>query len=111
MDKRCQPRFATEQTVAITTLGEHHRRQMAKVKNTSESGLGLLVDTEIRAGTALRIELEDAILLGEVMYCRPVEGKHFVGVQLEQMLRGLSELHERSRVFEEQAEIDRKETR
>jgi hypothetical protein len=111
MDKRCEPRFSAEQSVAITTLGRSPHRQTATIRNASESGLGLFVKTAIPPGTALRVELDDAIMLGEAMYCRPMETGHFVGVQLEQVLHGLNELHSRFRAFAEEAGRDCTETR
>jgi hypothetical protein len=110
MDQRCEPRFAADQSVTITALGENQFRQTAKVRNASGSGLGLVVETEISPGTALRIEWEDAFVLGEVMYCRPMENGHFVGVQLEQMLHGLSDLRRRFRAFREETWNHRIET-
>ena len=106
MDKRREPRFAAEQCVTIVTLGERQFRQTAVIRNASGTGLGLFVKTAIASGTVLRIELEDAIVLGEVMYCRPAENGHFAGVQLEQVLRGLGELHRCLREFREEAEED-----
>jgi hypothetical protein len=111
MDKRREPRFATDQLVSITALGDQRFGQIAKVRNSSGSGLGLLVETQIAAGTALRIEWEDAILLGEVMYSRRVENGHFVGVQLEQVLCGLRELRRSVRGFTGETEEDPVETR
>jgi hypothetical protein len=102
MDQRSEPRFAADQSVTITTLGERRFQQTAKVRNASGSGLGLVVETEISPGTAVRIEWEDTLLLGEAMYCRRMASGHFVGVQLEQMLRGLSELRECFREFREE---------
>jgi hypothetical protein len=111
MDKRREPRFAAEQRVTIVTLGERQFRQMAVIRNASGTGLGLFVKTEIPAGSVLRIELEDAIILGEAMYSRPMEDGQFVGVQLEQVLRGLGELHRRFGEFREEVETDPRETR
>ncbi|MDR3698008.1 MAG: hypothetical protein P4L56_00150 [Candidatus Sulfopaludibacter sp.] len=106
MDKRREPRFAAEQCVTIVTLGERQLRQTAIVRNASGTGLGLFVKTEIGSGTVLRIELEDAIVLGEAMYCRAMESGYFVGVQLEQVLRGLGELHRCFREFREEEKED-----
>ena len=38
------------------------------------------------------MELEDALLLGEVIYCRKDEDSYYVGVELEHSLCGLGEL-------------------
>lgn len=101
MDNRSEPRFAVDECVTVTTLGGHSFRQNAWIKNVSATGLGVVVQKEIDPGTVVRIERDDALLLGEAMFCRRVEDGHFVGVQLEQILRGLNELHQRIREFEE----------
>jgi hypothetical protein len=43
-------------------------------------------------GTALKIEVDDCLFLGEVIYCREDEASFYVGVELEQALYGLREL-------------------
>ncbi len=83
----------------ITILGDREVRQTGRVRNASGSGLGLLVPEPIAPGTALRLEVDDDLLLGEVMYCRPQKDGCFVGVQLEQILRGLSGLRNQFRDF------------
>ena len=106
MDKRCEPRFAADQSITITTLGDCRVRQTAQVKNCSGSGLGLVVHVAISAGTAVRIELEDSILLGEAMYSRPLPDGYFVGVQLEQAISGLRELRRQAQAYREESEKD-----
>ena len=111
MEQRCEARLPDDRSLTITILGEREFRHAARVKNASGSGLGLLVGTRVAPGTALRIELEDELLLGEVMYCRPMEGGYFIGVQLEQMLRGLREMRERFREFYQTAAMAARDTR
>ncbi len=111
MDKRREERFAADQDVTIAILGERPSRQKGRIRNTSGSGLGIVVETEIPAGTAVRIELADAILLGEVMYCRPSPTGNFLGIQVEQALRGLEELSRRFRSFEDRPADSRSATR
>ena len=98
MEKRSEPRFTAGQNVGITILGDHPRRLTARIRNASGSGLGLLLETEIRPGSALRIDLDDGLLLGEAMFCLTAEDGYLVGVQLEQILRDLIAL---DRCFEE----------
>jgi len=50
------------------------------------------MEVPVPAGTALKVELDDALLLGEVIYCRPDESVFYVGVELEHALCGLGEL-------------------
>ena len=54
-------------------------------------------------GTAVKIEADDSILLGEALYCRDDGGSFFVGVELEHALYGLVELGRILREFAEES--------
>jgi hypothetical protein len=92
MNQRREPRFQATQAVAVTLFGEPDRRVAARVKNISGRGVGIECDEAVATGTALKIELDDALLLGEVIYCRRDEASFYVGVELEHALSGLGEL-------------------
>jgi len=93
MDQRREPRFVLDQCVTVTILGGSGTRFKARVKNAAGRGLGLEMSHPVGIGSALKIEIEDSILLGESMYCRSENGAYFVGVELEQGLFGLGALH------------------
>jgi len=95
MDQRREPRFESDQSVVLNILTEPPVRMAARVKNASGRGLGLVTPAPVAAGAAIRIELEDAVVLGEAIYCRSDEDGHFVGVELDQVLVGLTELGRR----------------
>jgi hypothetical protein len=82
----------TDQSVAVTLFGEPDIRLRGRVRNISGRGIGLEMEVPVAAGTALKVELDDALLLGEVIYCRPNESVFYVGVELEHSLCGLGEL-------------------
>jgi hypothetical protein len=103
MDQRREPRLAAEQPVLVTVLGKHEMMQPAKVRDASDRGLGLEMAIPVPTGAALKIEFEDSILLGEAVFCRDEEGSYFVGVELEQALRGLCALDRTLREFAEEA--------
>jgi len=48
--------------------------------------------TRVEPGAALQIEIDDAVVLGEAIYCRPEPDGFFLGVELDQVLVGLTEL-------------------
>ena len=51
------------------------------------------VPQPVAGGAAIRVEVEDQLLLGEVCYCQSLTGGQFaVGVQLEQSLNNLDDL-------------------
>src|SRR3954454_4801301 len=92
MNKRREPRFQADQPVVVTILTEPHTRVDAMVKDASGRGLGLLTATPVPSGAPLRIEIEDSIVFGEAIYCRADRDGNFVGVELDQVLVGLTEL-------------------
>jgi len=92
MNQRFEPRLETDQSVWITLFGEPDIRLPARVKNVSTRGIGLELEGPVAIGSPVKIELDDCLFLGEVIYCRQDEASFFVGVELEQALCGLSEL-------------------
>jgi hypothetical protein len=92
MDQRREPRFQSDQSVVMTVLTDPPARIHARVRNASGRGLGLLTPTPVPPGAAIRIELDDTIVLGEAIYCRGERDGHFIGVELDQVLVGLTEL-------------------
>jgi hypothetical protein len=78
--------------VAITLFGEPEIRLSGRIRNLSGRGIGLEVEGPVATGTALKVELDDALLLGEVIYCRPDGSSFYVGVELEHSVCGLAEL-------------------
>ena len=99
MDQRRERRFSTDQPVAVTVLGDCETRHTATVKNASSRGMALEMTAPVAPGTALKIEFEDAVVLGEAVFCRSGPDSHLVGVELDQVLCGLAELSRRLREF------------
>jgi hypothetical protein len=106
MDKRREPRFETDQPVVLTILTEPQTRMEARVRNASGRGLGLMSSGPVPPGAPLRIEIDDAIVLGEAIYCREDTGGHFLGVELDQVLVGLTELARNLAAFAPELELD-----
>ena len=92
MNQRREPRFETGRSIWVTFFGEPDISLTARIKNVSARGIGLQLRGPIAIGAALKIELDDTLLLGEVIYCREDEDSHYVGVEIEQALYGLAGL-------------------
>jgi hypothetical protein len=99
MHERREPRFEANQSVWITLFGEPDIRLPARIKNVSIRGIGLELQGPVAIGTALKFEVDDSLILGEVIYCRQDEASYYVGVELEQALCGLRDLAEAVRAF------------
>src|SRR5690348_12299422 len=101
MNQQREVRIQANQRVAITLFGEPDIQIQARIRNISGRGIGLELETAVPPGTALKVELEDALLLGEVIYCRQDEAAFYAGVELEHALCGLAELSRVVRAFED----------
>jgi hypothetical protein len=92
MEQRREPRFGVDQPVAITLLRDPKVQLQATVADLSGSGLKLIANAPIAPGTAIQIEMDDSMILGEAVYCREELNLYVVGVELNQVLTGLAEL-------------------
>jgi hypothetical protein len=92
MKQRREPRFQADQSVWITLFGEPDIRLPAHIKNVSLRGIGIELQGPVAIGAALKIEFDDSLVLGEVIYCRQDEDSFYVVLELEQVLCGLAEL-------------------
>jgi len=101
MNQRREPRFQIEQSLWITLFGEPEIRLPARIRNVSPRGIGLALAVPVAVGRALKFELDDTLLLGEVIYCRDDGDSFYVGVELEQMLCGLGDLAKALRRFDD----------
>jgi PilZ domain len=99
MNQRREPRFETDQSLWITVFGEPDIQLPARVKNVSVRGIGLELHGPIAIGSAIKVDLDDGLLLGEVIYCREDKASFYVGVELEQALCGLGDLAQALRAF------------
>ena len=92
MEHRRQPRFTVNQLVSVIVLTGQEHHLDGQILNVSQSGLRLLVGQPVASGTAIKIEYEDTLLLGEAVYCYPAGDQFAVGLELQQALYGTSEL-------------------
>ncbi len=92
MEPRQEPRFETDQEIAVTLLGIVEAVFPARIVNLSGKGMCLQTSQSLVPGAAVKIELADTLVLGEVIYCRPQEPGYQVGIALEQALYHTREL-------------------
>ncbi len=102
VDGRKERRFGVRMPAVVTVLGSDEARVAAQIRNASGRGLALEMSAPVAPGAALKVEVEDALLLGEAVYCRGEAGGYVVGLQLDQVLNGLAELSQRLRDFSEE---------
>jgi hypothetical protein len=92
MDRRSEIRVNVDQPVRVTVLGEYRHQMEGNAIDLSGHGMRIVLPRRVAPGNAVRIDLDDAMLLGDVCYCCPNVRGFTVGVQLDQALAGLAEL-------------------
>jgi hypothetical protein len=86
--------------VTVTVLGELTQLPMeGRVVDMSGSGLRVAVPAPVPYGSAVRIEGDNMLLLGEVLRTQAADGVYEVGVQISHALTSLDELQEMNRAF------------
>jgi hypothetical protein len=86
MERRQRPRFETDQQVSVTVLGEPEQRLDGRILNISAFGMRLEVPRPLAAGTLVKVEWENTLLLGEAVYSEPWGEGYAAGVKLEHAL-------------------------
>jgi len=92
VDRRSEPRFDAQKNIIVTLLGDGGLSLPALAIEISGGGLRLSLNRAIQVGTAVKVETEDSMMLGEVCYCTPQSSGFLVGLKLNQVLSNLSEL-------------------
>jgi hypothetical protein len=91
-DQRRTPRIQIAYPAQVTVVGSTGRILHGVIQNISEGGTQLRLDEPLPPSTLVRIEYEDNLLLGEVVYCQDEESGWLAGVRIEHGLFGLSTL-------------------
>ena len=92
MERRSEARIPSNQPVWLTVLGENEVRCRATAVDMSSRGMKLMVAWRFSEDAVVEIELDDALYLGEICYCRPEPGGFIVGIEVNQVLTGLRDL-------------------
>jgi hypothetical protein len=79
---------------------------MGHILDVSEHGMALLLPSPVPAGSAIKIECGDTLVLGEVSYCIPREGAYRAGLVIKHRLAGLAELHRLNRALHGASQTD-----
>lgn len=92
MERRLEPRFPAQISVQYCAVGQTTAKQTGQLRDVSEGGGRLSTPVPLAVGTFVQLELDDAVLYGEVRYCCPWLGGYVSGVLIERVLLGQSEL-------------------
>jgi hypothetical protein len=92
LDQRQAQRHQLSQSASVSVLGATSQVVQGEIRNVSKNGTQLHLDQPIGIGSLLRVDYDNNLLLGEVVYCRQEQTGWIVGIRIEHTLTGLSGL-------------------
>jgi hypothetical protein len=92
VDQRETERRELSQAALVTVVGTSGQVLQGEIRNVSEGGTQIQLSEPLPPFTLVRIEYEDNLLLGEVVYCRQDQSAWLLGLRVEHGLFGLTAL-------------------
>jgi hypothetical protein len=94
MERRGNTRIAASQVIPVQVIGLGGLELLtsARIVNVSPNGLRMSTSEAIPVGSFLRLEFDDATIFAEVRYCERQKHAYAIGVYVEEILIGTSEL-------------------
>jgi hypothetical protein len=91
-DQRQVQRNQIRQSAIVSALGTATPVIHGEILNLGEGGTQIWLDQPLRYATLVRIDYNDNLLLGEVVYCQPEQAGWLVGIRVEHALLGVTTL-------------------
>ena len=91
-DQRQAARHQLRQAATVSVFGTPGPAICGEILNVSEGGAQIWLDQPVRYASLVRVNYNDNLLLGEVVYCQQEEAGWLVGIRVEHALFGLTAL-------------------
>lgn len=92
LDQRQTQRHQASQPAIVSVLGTTRGVLQCEIRNVSKGGTQLQLDQPLEASSLLKVEYDNNLLLGEVVYCQQEQTGWVVGIRIEHTLSGLTAL-------------------
>ena len=86
MDHRRFPRYEADEGVRIICLTQPRDTFAGRLENISPFGVRLACPRNLPVGSLIKVELDEAILLGEVIYCQSQGQEYLTGLEVEEIV-------------------------
>ena len=91
-DQRKAEGREVHQGATVSVLGTTTPVIRCEIQNISEKGVQIWADQPLHYASLVRIEYDDSLILGEVVYCKPEQAGWLAGIHAEHALFGLTAL-------------------
>jgi hypothetical protein len=92
VDQRQTERRRLNHQATVTVVGPSGQVLEGEIRNISEGGTQIQLEEPLAPFTLVRIEYDDNLLLGEVVYCQAEQIGWLIGLRIEHGLFGLKAL-------------------
>jgi hypothetical protein len=92
VERRKQPRINLETNLTIEILGNDPMRVDGLMVDVSSDGMRFLSPVDVAPGTAIRVDRDGGMILGEVCYTEPHGEQFHLGILFRQVLANLRDL-------------------
>jgi hypothetical protein len=91
-EQRKAKRHQVRLSAIVSVIGTSAPVIRCEIQNISESGVQIWADQPLHYASLVRIEYDDSLILGEVVYSKPEQAGWLVGIHAEHALFGLTAL-------------------
>ena len=99
LDQRETERHPLSLPASVSVAGSPNEVYQGEIRNVSGGGTQLVLDRPVTLASLLRVEYDDNLLLGEVIYCQQERSGYLVGIRIEHGLFGLKALSDAMEKF------------
>jgi PilZ domain-containing protein len=99
VDQRQTERRELSQSASVSVVGTPAQTLQGEIRNLSEGGTQVRLREPLPPFTLVRIEYDDNLLLGEVVYCQQEQSGWLIGLRVEHVLFGLTALSHAMQAF------------
>ncbi len=92
MERRQHERFRVQFEVRVTKLDIQRQAALGRVTDASNSGLSIVVPLALAPEDLVQLEMADSVLYAHVIHSTQEDAEFRVGVEVEQVLLGKTEL-------------------
>jgi len=92
VDQRSAERHDLSGAALVSVVGTTGPVHPGQIRNLSKGGTQIWLQQPLPAFTLVRVEHDDSLLLGEVVYCRQEQSGWLLGLRIEHGLFGLTAL-------------------
>jgi len=92
VERRKQTRINLETNLTIEILGDHPSKVTGLMVDVSSDGMRFLSPVDVAPGTAIRVDRDGGMILGEVCYTEPHGEQFHLGILFRQVLANLRDL-------------------